>query len=179
VLQVRVDNEPLVHNWHMEIVDDCETILGRSLTEVEANFITSRCGFTALETIRDEVRSLAGKPEELQQYLRSGRAGAEDEHVHTKYRAAWVAILRWQSIARALRYAAFGTFALSLLDLVPRPPVSFLALVLTLVSVATQIAIRCPRCRAWWPLGTDDDGRRKPCKRCQLRWGQEDELPET
>ncbi len=174
-----MDNGPLVHDWHAAIVDDCETILGRSLTEAEAQFITSRGGFIALETIRDEVRSLAGRPEELQQYLRSGLAGPEEEHVYTKYRASWVAILRRQSLAKALRYAVFGALALSLWGFVPRPPMNVLVLALALVSVATQIAIRCPRCRAWWPLGTDDDGRRKPCKRCHLRWGQEDELPET
>ena len=174
-----MDNEPLVRKWHAAIVDDCETILGRSLTEAEANFITSRGGFVALEIIQDEVRGLAGKPEELQQYLGSEATGAKDEHVYTRYRVAWIAILRRQSIAKALRFAVFGALALSLLGVAPRPPMNLLVLALTLVSLATQIVILCPRCRAWWPLGTDDDGRRKPCARCRLGWGQEDELPET
>lgn len=100
------------------------------------------------------------------------------DDAYTQYRAAWIAILRQQSFAKALRYAAVAAFSLSLFGLIPRPPTQLLALGIVLVSLAAQVVIRCPRCRAWWPLGSDDDGQRKPCARCGLRWGQEDELPD-
>lgn len=101
------------------------------------------------------------------------------ESDYTRYRPAWVAIFRQQSIAKALHFAFFGALGLSLLGLVPRPPARGVALFLLLVSIAAHVVIRCPRCRAWWRLGTDDDGQRKPCARCGLRWGQEDETPEV
>lgn len=98
------------------------------------------------------------------------------EESYTRYRPAWIAIFRRQSVAKALRYAVLAALLLSLLGLAPRPPMQLLALGLALISLATHLAIRCPRCRAWWPLGSDDDGQRKPCSKCGLRWGQEDEL---
>ena len=101
----------------------------------------------------------------------------EIEDPYTRYRAAWIAVFRQQAIAKALRYAVLAAVLLSLVGLVPRPPAQFLALGLALVSLAAHMVIRCPRCRAWWPLGSDDDGQRKPCAQCGLRWGQEDELP--
>lgn len=100
-----------------------------------------------------------------------------EEDVYTRYRPAWIAILRRQSFAKALRYIVVAALVLSALDLVPRPPLQLLALVLAVVSVGTQVLIRCPRCHAAWPLGSDDDGQRKPCARCGLRWGQEDDVP--
>jgi hypothetical protein len=66
-----VDNERLVRNWQAAIVNECRRILERELTASESAFITSRGGFIALEMIEDHVRSCAGKPEELQRYLRS------------------------------------------------------------------------------------------------------------
>jgi len=103
----------------------------------------------------------------------------EIEDAYTRYRAAWIAVFRQQAIAKALRYAVLAAVLSSLLGLVPRLPTQFLALTLALVSLAAQLMIRCPRCRAWWPLGSDDAGQRKPCAQCGLRWGQEDELPEA
>jgi hypothetical protein len=103
----------------------------------------------------------------------------ELEDAYSRYRPAWIAVFRQQAIAKALRYAVLAAVLFSLLGLVPRPPMQFLALTLALVSLAAHVVIRCPRCRAWWPLGSDDDGQRKPCARCGLRWGQEDELPEA
>ena len=63
------DNELLVKNWHNEILGECETKLGRSLTDVERTFIMSRRGLLALETIHDTVKAL-GK-EQLEHYLNS------------------------------------------------------------------------------------------------------------
>jgi len=174
-----VDNEPLVRNWQAAIVGDCKRILGRRLTDDETAFITSREAFVALEAIRDHVQSLVDRPEELERYLRSEvPAAVEIEHAYTRYRPSWIAIFRQKSIATAFRYAVFAAIALSLLGVVPRPPTQFLALALALISLAAHIVIRCPRCRAWWPLGSEDDGQRKPCAQCGLRWGQEDESPE-
>ncbi|MES1182781.1 MAG: hypothetical protein ABUL60_03145 [Myxococcales bacterium] len=98
---------------------------------------------------------------------------------YTRYRAAWIAIFRRQAVAKALRLAVLVAVVLSLLHLVPRAALGLLALGLALISLATQLLIRCPRCRAWWPLGSDDDGQRNPCAQCGLRWGQEDELPDA
>jgi hypothetical protein len=67
----KVENEELVRNWQAAIIRDCTRILGRELTPPESAFITRRAGFIALEMIEDEVRSLIGKPDELQRYLRS------------------------------------------------------------------------------------------------------------
>ncbi len=66
-----MDNEHVVRGWHATIVGECTRILGRKLTEAETVFITSRGAFIALEIIEDHVRSLRGKPAELQRYLRS------------------------------------------------------------------------------------------------------------
>ena len=72
-----MDNEPVVKNWHAAIIKDCVGILGRTLNEVESIFITSRGGFIALEMIHDHVKSLVGKPEELERYLNSEAPNAE------------------------------------------------------------------------------------------------------
>lgn len=103
----------------------------------------------------------------------------EATDVYTRYRAAWIAVFRRQAVAKALRLAVLVAVLLSLLHLVPRPLLGALTLALAFISLATQLLIRCPRCRAWWPLGSNDDGQRKPCARCGLRWGQEDELPDA
>lgn len=71
--------EHLVGNWHATIVDDCKRILDRQLTEGERTFITSRGAFVALEAIHDHVRSLGGRPEELERYLRSETDSLEHE----------------------------------------------------------------------------------------------------
>lgn len=63
------DNELLVRNWHNAILKECETRLGRSLTDVERTFITSRRGFLALEAIHDTVK--AAEKERLEAYLNS------------------------------------------------------------------------------------------------------------
>jgi hypothetical protein len=97
--------------------------------------------------------------------------------LETPYRAAWVSIHRQFAIANALRYGVVVAVLASLLGLVPRAPLHFAALTIAAVSLLAQIMIRCPRCRARWPLGSDDDGQRKPCKQCGLRWGQEEEDP--
>ena len=72
-----MDNEHPVRKWQAAIVRDCRRILGRELTPPEKAFITRRAGFIALEMIEDEVRSLTGRPDELQRYLRS-EAGPVD-----------------------------------------------------------------------------------------------------
>lgn len=102
----------------------------------------------------------------------------EIEDAYTRYRAAWVAIFRQQSIAKALRYAVLAAVLLSFLGVVPRLSMQLVAFALALVALCAQLVIRCPRCDAWWPLGSDDDGQRRPCARCGLHWGQEDELTE-
>jgi hypothetical protein len=51
--------------------------LGRELTLAESAFIACRSGLVALEMIEDQVRSLSGKPEDLQRYLRSEAASIE------------------------------------------------------------------------------------------------------
>lgn len=66
-----MDNEDLVRTWQAAIIRDCRRILGRDLTPPESAFILRRAGFIALETIEDEVRSLAGRPDELERYLGS------------------------------------------------------------------------------------------------------------
>ena len=58
-----------VRNWHRSIILQCESRLGRELTDAEAEFITSRGGFIALEFIEGTVKTLEG--EALEQYLNS------------------------------------------------------------------------------------------------------------
>ena len=72
-----VDNEQLVRNWQAAILRECRRILARELTPPESAFIKSRRGFVALEMVEDEVRSLTGKPGELQRYLRSEAGSIE------------------------------------------------------------------------------------------------------
>ena len=66
-----MSNEALIRKWQAGIVQDCERILKRELTRSETTFVTSRRGLMALEMIQDHVRSLTGKPEDLQRYLQS------------------------------------------------------------------------------------------------------------
>jgi len=68
---MHVNSGPVIKNWHAAIIKDCMEILGRTLSKAESIFIVSRVGFIALEAIHDHVKSLAGKPEELQRYLNS------------------------------------------------------------------------------------------------------------
>lgn len=70
-------NEAMVRNWHAAISNECRSILGRSLTKAEMAFITSRGGFIALEAIEEQVRSLRGRPAELEHYLRSDEKSPE------------------------------------------------------------------------------------------------------
>ena len=58
---------------HEFIIADAEKKLGRSLTEAERRFITSRGGFLALEAIHDTVKA-EGKGE-VEQYLNSEQGG--------------------------------------------------------------------------------------------------------
>jgi hypothetical protein len=97
--------------------------------------------------------------------------------VQAPYRAAWIRVFRQFSFATGLRYAVVAALVASAFGFVPRAPLRFAALAMAAVSLITQIMIRCPRCHARWPLSSDDDGRRKPCKQCGLRWGQEEEDP--
>ncbi len=62
-----MDNEPLARAWHCNIIFLCREKLGRDLTEREAQFVTSRGGFVALEMIMDSVTELDGK--KLEAYL--------------------------------------------------------------------------------------------------------------
>ena len=64
-----MDNRKLVKNWHKKILVESEQRIGRKLTADEAQFITSRGGFIALEVIEDTVMLLRGK--ELEDYLNS------------------------------------------------------------------------------------------------------------
>lgn len=64
-----MDNEKIVKDWQERIVNECVKKLGRSLTEEEMRFITSRKGFMALETIEDTVR--LSSLDEVNTYLNS------------------------------------------------------------------------------------------------------------
>ena len=64
-----MDSRKPVKNWHNKILVESEQRIGRKLTADEAQFITSRRGFIALEMIEDTVMSLRGK--ELEDYLNS------------------------------------------------------------------------------------------------------------
>jgi hypothetical protein len=97
--------------------------------------------------------------------------------VEAPYRAAWVSVFRQFAIATALRYVVVAALVASFFGFVASAPLRFAALAIATVSLLTQIMIRCPRCRARWPLASDDDGQRKPCEQCRLRWGQEEEDP--
>jgi hypothetical protein len=97
--------------------------------------------------------------------------------VQAPYRAAWVRVFRQFSFARLVHIPVVVALLASFWD---RFPYASLRPVLwggLLLSMAARILIFCPRCKALWPISTDDDGRRKPCKRCGLRWGQEEEDP--
>ncbi|MHB8834976.1 MAG: hypothetical protein ACYC9Y_04630 [Candidatus Methylomirabilia bacterium] len=56
-------------NWHKTIIADAERLVGRTLTNTEATFITRRGGYVALEMIHDTIR--AGTKEEIVRYLNS------------------------------------------------------------------------------------------------------------
>ena len=64
-----MDNEKTVKEWQASIINECVNRLGRKLTSIEKNFITSRGGFMALEAIEDTVKVTNGK--ELEEYLNS------------------------------------------------------------------------------------------------------------
>ncbi|WP_377004042.1 hypothetical protein [Coralloluteibacterium thermophilus] len=64
-------SDPVARKWQRTILGKCEDALGRSLTEVEARFITSRGSYLALEAIDDHVASLVSQPEELAAFLNS------------------------------------------------------------------------------------------------------------
>ena len=93
------------------------------------------------------------------------------------YRAAWVGVYREFSFATSLRYVLGASVLGSAFPSGQRAPLHFVALASGVASLAAQLLIRCPRCHARWPWGSDDDGQRKPCKQCQLRWGQEEDDP--
>jgi len=71
-----MDNEQVVKKWQRTITSLCTEALGRQLTEKEAEFVQTHCGFMALETIEAQVRSLAGQPQALASYLSSGASRA-------------------------------------------------------------------------------------------------------
>lgn len=71
-----MDNEQVVENWQRTIRSLCTEALGRELTDKEAEFIQTHCGFLALETIEAQVRSLASQPQALASYLSSGASRA-------------------------------------------------------------------------------------------------------
>lgn len=52
-----MNSEAPVKNWQRAIVADAERKLGRPLAHHEAEFITSRGGFIALEMIHDTVKA--------------------------------------------------------------------------------------------------------------------------
>jgi hypothetical protein len=64
-----MDNEPFVRAFHTAIIKAATEKLGRSLSENERRFITSRGGFITLEIIEDNVK--AGKAAEVEKYLNS------------------------------------------------------------------------------------------------------------
>lgn len=70
-----MDNEKLVKDWQERIVNECVKKLGRSLTQEEKHFITSRKGFMALEAIEDTVRS--SSLDEVNTYLNSEHGSNE------------------------------------------------------------------------------------------------------
>jgi hypothetical protein len=71
-----MDNEQLVKNWQRTITRVCIEALGRQLTDKEAEFIQEHQSFLALESIGDQVRSLASQPTALASYLNSGASHA-------------------------------------------------------------------------------------------------------
>jgi len=56
-------------NWHRKIITDAERIVGRRLTTAEADFITRRGGYVALEMIHDTIK--AGTKAGIVRYLKS------------------------------------------------------------------------------------------------------------
>jgi len=94
-------------------------------------------------------------------------------------RRAWVRIVRQLQFATALSFAVAAAAMMSLFGGLSWSPLRWVTIVTLLLSLAARILIRCPRCRALWPSGSDADGLRKRCSRCGLRWGQEDNLPDT
>lgn len=97
--------------------------------------------------------------------------------VEAPYRAAWVRVFRQFSLAGVLRIPVFVALFASFWDWLPYGSLRPVIWGGLLLSMAARILIFCPRCKARWPIGTDDDGRRKPCAKCGLRWGQEEEDP--
>ncbi len=70
-----MDNEIIVKEWQERVINESAKKLGRSLTEEELHFITSRKGFLALEAIEDTVRS--SSMHEVQTYLNSEHGNNE------------------------------------------------------------------------------------------------------
>jgi microsomal dipeptidase-like Zn-dependent dipeptidase len=61
--------ESAVRGFHAEIIAVASQKLGRTLTDQELRFVTSRGGFIALEMILDTVRSVPSS--DLERYLNS------------------------------------------------------------------------------------------------------------
>ena len=99
----------------------------------------------------------------------------EPAGLQAPYRAAWLRIFRQFSVAGALRYPVLAAAVASLMGWLPHPSVRLFIVGGLLAAMAARILISCPRCHARWPMGTDDGGQRRPCARCGLRWGQEEE----
>ncbi len=59
----------MIEKWHQKIISNAEGILGRELSNVEREFITSRGGYIATEMIDDTVTSM--NSEDLINYLNS------------------------------------------------------------------------------------------------------------
>ncbi len=64
-----MNSETAINNFHQTIIRTATEILGRPLTEREKQFVTSRGGFIALETILDTIRGAS--KERVEQYLNS------------------------------------------------------------------------------------------------------------
>jgi hypothetical protein len=64
-----MNSEPAIRAFHTEIISIATRKLGRTLTEPEQLFVTSRGGFIALEFILDTVRSEPAS--EVERYLNS------------------------------------------------------------------------------------------------------------
>ncbi|MCE3264987.1 MAG: hypothetical protein K0R43_4066 [Pseudoduganella sp.] len=67
------NNEKMVNAWQQKILDVCERILQRQLTDVEMSFVHTREGFMALEMIEDSVSQMNAV--ELTAYLNSDHHG--------------------------------------------------------------------------------------------------------
>jgi hypothetical protein len=64
-----MNNDKMVKAWQQKILDDCERILQRRLSDAEVSFVSGREGFMALEMIQDSVSGM--NAHDLLAYLNS------------------------------------------------------------------------------------------------------------